>query len=35
MSLSITNAVRINPAPCQYFRLTVDRDHAALHGHWV
>ena len=26
MSLSITNAVRINPAPCQHFRLTIDED---------
>jgi len=29
MSLSITNAVRINPAPCQHFRLTIDEDGVA------
>ena len=29
MTLSITNAVRINPAPCQHFRLTIDEDGVA------
>lgn len=26
MSLRITNAVRINPAPCQHYRVTIDED---------
>ena len=26
MSLRITNVVRINPAPCQHFRITIDED---------
>lgn len=26
MSLRITNAVRINPAPCQHYRVTIDQD---------
>jgi len=29
MSLSITNAVRINPAPCQHYRLRIDQDGVA------
>jgi hypothetical protein len=26
MSLRIRNAVRINPAPCQHYRLTIEED---------
>jgi len=29
MSLRITNAVRINPAPCQHYRVTIDEDGVA------
>jgi len=29
MSLSITNAVRVNPAPCQHYRVTIDEDGVA------